>query len=261
MFARKRGAAEATQQQERGISKSECRASTGGAARRKGLLAAAVSIAAVVGVMAVPGMASAQATRCGAVVKKLVAYPRAEFYKAKVFTNGQVPCGQARRIIWRAIQPGGYDGGIAGWQCQSKGNYDPLAEKCARQVGGVRRVAKSSKPRYCRRCHRNVKRALLMATGSSARERGAVGWRHCGSVHYWRDQYPLIEAKQVGCGLARKVAHGLFADIVHHRHECPGGVCQVRGFTCDPFAKAPPGVEDCVKGREIVRIRKPARKR
>jgi hypothetical protein len=101
-----------------------------------------LALAVIVGVLAVP--ASASAKSCAPVVKKI--YSLEGFYKAKVLvTSGSVPCSEARKIIWKALKPGGFNGGINGWQCQSKGDFDPFIEKCSREDPRV--VIKSGKPR------------------------------------------------------------------------------------------------------------------
>jgi hypothetical protein len=98
---------------------------------------------------------AASIKRCQSVVKKI--YSNEGFYKAKVLiTNGDVACSEARRIIWRALSPGGFNGGINGWMCESKGSYDPFIEKCSQD--DPRRVIKSSKPKLCPSCSRNSKR-------------------------------------------------------------------------------------------------------
>lgn len=84
--------------------------------------------------------------RCGAVVKKI--YPLdPEIYKTKVFAVGPVGCGEARRIIRRSLQPGGFNGNISGWRCESRGgSFD--RERCVKD--NPRRVVKSGSPRVIR---------------------------------------------------------------------------------------------------------------
>ena len=123
-------------------------------------LARAVLALAVIAALAVPASASASAKPCAPVVKKIYSLNQGPpFYKAKVLiTSGSVSCSEARKIIWKALQPGGFNGGINGWQCQSKSNFDPFIEKCSRE--DPRQVIKSSKPKPCPGCNANQKRDL-----------------------------------------------------------------------------------------------------
>lgn len=241
---------------------------TRGVARSKfgliGSLAGFVVLLAIINAAVMPATAPAQVKRCGNVIKKLYSSPRAEFYKAKVLVvRGQAPCGEARRVIWRALRPGGYWGGINGWQCVPKG-HEPHIAKCSRVSAGGTTVIKSSKPRYCRGCRRNSKRARtgarLQAAFAGQASISKIRWRRCGRVHYWRGQFMRVESRPVRCGLARKVIRGLIADVVRRRHPCPGGVCTVLGFTCNLFAKGPPGAQDCRKGRQVAPLRGKSRR-
>lgn len=123
----------------------------------KRLASAALLLTALLLCIGLADRVDAAVKRCQPVVKKI--YSNEGFYKAKVLvTSGNVACSEARRIIWRALSPGGFNGGINGWQCESKGSYDPFIEKCSQDE--PRRVIKSSKPKPCPSCHRNSKRSL-----------------------------------------------------------------------------------------------------
>lgn len=111
-----------------------------------------------------PSAASANSKPCGGIVKKIFSLNEGPpFYKAKVLiTSGNVACSEARKVIWKSLKPGGFNGVLNGWRCASEGAYDPHIEKCERE--DPRRVIKSSKPKPCRSCHRNVKREPLNET-------------------------------------------------------------------------------------------------
>jgi hypothetical protein len=98
---------------------------------------------------------AAELRRCQPIVKKIYAEPG--FYKAKVLVVlGDVGCGKARDIIWRALQPGGFFGRIRGWDCEAKGSFDPYAVKCRRSSdSGGEEVIKSGRPRFCESCRAN----------------------------------------------------------------------------------------------------------
>lgn len=108
----------------------------------------------VLGAVFLPATASAQAKKCGSVVKKL--YFDEGFYKAKVLivSGSQVTCSEARKIIWKALVAGGYNGGIQGWQCHGFLYSDAEKEKCIREsFRGVREVIKSGPAKPCPSCH------------------------------------------------------------------------------------------------------------
>ena len=138
----------------RGVARGAIRA-RGSVASRRRIAASIMVIAALffsASLMLDP--ADAAVKRCAPVVKKI--YFNEGFYKAKVLiVSGNVDCAEARRIIWRALSPGGFNGGLAGWQCESKGNGDPLSEKCKKE--DPRRVIKSNQPKLCPNCHANRK--------------------------------------------------------------------------------------------------------
>lgn len=146
---------------------------------------------------------SGKVKRCGSVVKKL---SWSGFYKAKVLvTKGSVPCGEARKIIWRSIKGGGFHGRLNGWDCEAKGHSDVYAEKC--QKDSPRRVIKSSKPKQCRGCHANRKRPLIQELAKKKQAR----WKRCGKVHWQQRDFLLVEASRLRCGEARRVGR----DWVH----------------------------------------------
>jgi hypothetical protein len=188
---------------------------------KAGPLGLALALVVVIGTFAFPASAPAQATSCGSVVKKI--YYNAGFYKAQVLvTRGSVPCAEARRVIWKALKPGGFSGQVNGWTCEPKGHADPYKEKCESEDATI----KSGKPKPCASCHRNAKRQQL--TRSAQRRAGS--WKNCGLFHYRADRYIRTEAKRVGCTEARRVGRKV---ALHSSSVCPtAGFCEVAGFEC-----------------------------
>lgn len=119
----------------------------------------AIAALALAGVVAFPSGASAgQARHCAPVVKKI--YTNTGFYKAKVLiVAGNVSCREARKVLWKALTPGGYNGSIRnGWECMSKGSFGPFVEKCIRTGrNATREVIKTTRPKPCPTCHANRK--------------------------------------------------------------------------------------------------------
>jgi hypothetical protein len=180
----------------------------------------------LLGLLLIPGAASAEATPCGSVVKKIYSYTEGPpFFKAKVLvTSGEVNCSEARRVIWRALKPGGYWGGVNGWHCDPKGNADPYIEKCSQE--NPRRVIKSSKPKPCRSCRQNLKRVQyreLLRAGHYRR------WKKCGETYLLPGVPPVaFYVKRVTCYQALVV----FAHIIVDNLPCDPAACKVIGFTC-----------------------------
>lgn len=107
-------------------------------------------------VLLLPGKAEAQFTTCQPIVKKIYStYEGPPFYKAKVFIvhGGAVTCSEARKVIWRSFQPGGFNGSIRGWQCKSGIGGGGEKEKCQRE--DPREVIKSGPAKPCPRCQAN----------------------------------------------------------------------------------------------------------
>lgn len=110
----------------------------------------------VLGAMLGPAPAGATVKQCGSVVKRI--YSNEGFYKAKVLIvhGGQVRCREARQVLWRALQPGGYVGNVLGWECHGFLYSTREKEKCAREgPRGLREVIKSGPAKPCRTCHPN----------------------------------------------------------------------------------------------------------
>ena len=109
------------------------------------LVAWALAILLALGPGAVDRAAAVQ--RCKPVTKKIYSSPG--MYEANVLiVHGNVSCIEARKVIWRALKPGGFWGSIRGWHCDPKGDYDPFIEKCFKE--NPRQVIKSGKPRLVR---------------------------------------------------------------------------------------------------------------
>jgi hypothetical protein len=198
------------------------------AKRQQGGLVLVVSAVLLTLFLAAPGAASASSAKnCGSVVKKIFALNEGPpFYKAKVLiTSGEVPCSEARRIIWKALQPGGFNARIQDWVCRAKGLYDPFIEKCERGSGASREVIKSSKPKPCASCARTAKRVSL---ANQSR------WKNCGLFLFEEGRFVKTEAKRVGCKEATRVARGFVSAYRRNTLNCSNaGTCHVAGFTCD----------------------------
>ena len=109
------------------------------------------------GALLLPGSAAAQTKHCQPVVKKIYSiYEGPPFYKAKVFIvhGSRVTCAEARKIIWRSFQPGGFNGTIRGWECKSNFGGSWEREKCIREFPD-REVIKSGPAKPCPSCHAN----------------------------------------------------------------------------------------------------------
>lgn len=199
-------------------------------------ISALVALVLGVTLLAPGGATAADVKHCGHVVKKI--YSNDDYYRAAVLvTSGQVPCREARRVIWRALMPGGFWGGISGWKCEPRGS-EPHVARCAREQ--PRRVIKSSKPRPCPACHRTLK----ILAGS---------WKNCGLSHARGDLYVKTEALGVGCTLATRVARKV---LLHPSREfCEALVCRVSGFECplNPARRSRSLV--CTRGEERIRAR------
>jgi hypothetical protein len=103
-----------------------------------------------------PTNASAQIKHCQPIVKKIYStYEGPPFYKAKVLivSGSEVTCLEARKVIWRSFQPGGFNGIIRGWQCKSSIGGGGEKEKCWRE--DPREVIKSGPAKPCPQCHAN----------------------------------------------------------------------------------------------------------
>lgn len=193
---------------------------------------------------------SADTKSCGSIVKKLGYEP--VFYKAKVLiTSGNLPCAEARQVIWKSLKPGGFNGVLNGWQCESKGAYDPYIEKCEQE--DPRRVLKSSKPKRCASCSRNVKRTQL-----NELLRKANGWKLCGTFHLTRGTDVNLEAKYYSCLQSLEVIAQMIVDP--GLLECGDG-CEAKGFKCHSPGAIKGGIGGagngfiCVKGRSRVRLK------
>jgi hypothetical protein len=133
------------------------------AGRKQAVVGLVVLLLAVIGLtpgIGRPGSADAAIVHCRSVVKKIYRLNDGlpPFFKAKVLiVRGSVGCETARRIIWKGLVAGGYNGTINGWSCLPKGMYDPFAVKCSRRspATGEREVIKSSRPRSCPICSAN----------------------------------------------------------------------------------------------------------
>jgi len=208
------------------------------------LLASVIAGLLLLGMIAMPSPASAKTRSCGMVVKKL---GYSGFYKAKVVVvHGKVPCREARRVIWKAIKGGGFNGRVNGWDCQAKGHSDPYREKCLRE--NPRRVIQSSRPRRCHSCHGNRKRPALREL---ARKKGK-SWKRCGLIHYVEKRYLIVEAKLVGCHKARQIGRASLrapgkGHCIHRR-------CDVRDYRCHLLGK-PKVATLCTKKKQRIKLR------
>jgi hypothetical protein len=221
-----------------------------------GKLAGGAVLLMLIGLLSVPGAASAEEPGsanmkpCGSIVKKLGWEP--VFYKARVLiTSGNVLCAEARQIIWKSLKPGGFNGGLNNWQCESKGAYDPYIEKCEQE--DPRRVIKSSKPKRCDSCSRNLKRKQL-----SELLRKSNAWKLCGTFHLTRGTDVNLEAKHYSCLQSLEVVAQMIVDP--GLLECGDG-CEAKGFKCHSPGAIQGGIGGagngfiCVKGSARVRLK------
>ena len=212
------------------------------------MLATSVVLLLLFGLLSMPGSAVASAQSCGTVSKKIFAYNEGPpFYKAKVLlVSGSAPCSEARRVIWKSLKAGGFNGVVNGWRCQAKGNYDPFIEKCSKE--NPRRVIKSTKPKPCRACQRSYKRVQL----------SSKGWKWCGRFHLAPGTDVNMEALHYPCLGALEVVAQMITDpgLI----QCGEG-CEAKGFHCYSPGAIKGGIYGagngfiCVRGGSRIRLK------